>query len=310
MQSPYQPLAVPQASVYRASAPSSSSQACCPCCVEPACCSRVGACPCFCTGYTAAFSLGLAAIWLALPMLVTAMVVTDLFEVTMYGDGYLYLGMWQACGWFDSLYRMYGSYRCITYGADDLNAFAGAAAQFNALRALTLAGSALTLIAGILAAIRLARQQRSKPDSGCINTSTLLSAMLALASAGTAFGLSFPLNSAVDSVTSGQNEGMTSTTWGLSWIFLVVGVGLLTIGTALHLLAHCCYQCNVVSASEEEDEQPSLYAVNYPAAAIFAHPQPLHHSAAQPAVYYPAAAAIHYPTPQFVHQPSMSHIYQ
>ena len=48
-------------------------------CLEPNCCSPVGACPCFCTGSTATSSLALVASWLALPLLVSAMVLPDLF---------------------------------------------------------------------------------------------------------------------------------------------------------------------------------------------------------------------------------------
>ena len=301
-------LAVPHVALYPApaSAPSSSSQACCPCCVEPNCCSRVGACPCFCTGYTAAFSLGLCAMWLALPMLICAMTIVDLFEVQSYDGGYnfLMLGMWQWCGYYGSV--------CQSYGSDDVSStFDGAAAQFNALRALTLTSAAFTLLAAILASIRLARQQRSKPNSSSLNTSTLLSALLALASAGAAFGLSFPLLNSMTFRLVNAN-GAATTTWGSSWIFLVIGVGLLVKGVLLHLVAHCCYQRNVVSAAAEEDsEQPGLYAAGYPSASVFAHPQPMHAAPLPaPVVYYPTASALHYPPSHYVQQPPMGHIYQ
>lgn len=252
--------------------------------------------------------MSLVAICLALPMLAVAMSETDLFEVSLYGTDYLFLGLWQACGWFTS-----DGYECRTYATDDLNdAFNGAAVQFNALRALTVVGTALTLVTAILAAIRLARQQRNKPNSTALNTSTLLCALLAVGSTGAAFGLTFPLTAALDDVTSSMYEGMTAVTWGDSWIFLLVGLGQLVSGVLLHLIAHCCYQRNVVAALQQDDsEQPGLYAVaGYPAAAIFSHPQPLHVSPV-PAVYYPTAAALHYPPPpQYVQQPPMGHIYQ
>ena len=302
MQTPYQPLVAPQV-VYHASV-SSPSTACCPCCVEPACCSRVGTCPCFCTGSTVAFSMALSAVWLALPMLITAAAVTDLFEVSLYGNPVLFLGMWQACVWSDA------QLNCQSYGNDVLNdAFDGAAAQFNAVRALTLVGGTFTLVAGILGAIRLARQQRSKPNSNALNYTTLLSVLLALGSTGAAFGITFPLISALDTVTYRESMGMTSTTWGLSWLFMIIGLGLLAKGALIHLIAHCCYQRKVANEARQEGEQPALSTAGYPAASIFAHPQPLHVAPLPPA-YYPTATAIHYPPPHYVHQPPMNLIYQ
>ena len=320
MQTPYQQLPHPQFAPYPVSAPSSSYESCCPgcgecggCCAKPAyclepagCCTRAGACPCFCTGSTAAFSVALCAIWLALPMLITAMAVTDMFEVSVYGTYVVFLGLWQVCGFESSFYQ------CRSYSDDDLNAAFSGAAQFNALRALTLVSAALTLLTGILAAIRLSRQQRSKPSSNGLNLSTLLCGLLALGSAGAAFGLTFPLNGELNDASSAASMSMSGTTWGLSWIFLIVGLGLLLKGVTLHLIAHCCYQRkNATAANDELGEQPGLYVPGYPAAPIFTHPQPLHPAPLlPPALYYPTASAMHYPPPQYVQQPPMGHIYQ
>ena len=309
MHAPYQQLPTPHVAAYQVAAPSSSSSGCCPCCVEPGCCSRVGACPCFCTGYTAGFGLSLSFMWLAIPMLACAVAIPDLFDVELYGENTVSLGMWQACG------VLFNDWQCGTYSSSQLDqAFNGAGAQFNALRILAVAGTAFALIAAVLAAIRLARLQRSKSGSSCLSGLTLLSALLATGSTGTAFGLSFPLQSSLDGALGARTEGMSNTEYGLSWIFLFVGVGLITVGTALHLLTQCCYSCHSQRAAEgEEGEGEAAYvAGSYPAASIFAHPQPLHVAAVTtPAVYYPSAAAIHYqPPPQYVQQPPAGHIFQ
>ena len=233
-------------------------------------------------------------------MLITAMSLTDLFEVTKYGSPLMSLGMWSVCGYDD-----YYSYSCESYNGE-WNSDSDSA-MFNAMRSLTVVSIAFTLLTGILGAIRLARIQRNKPNSNRLSNSTLFSALLALASAGTSFGLTFPLNASLsDAVGEQSGDYGFGSSWGVSWVMLIVGVGMLVVGVTVHMIAHCCYQYNVASGSDDElNEQPGLYAANGYAAApsVFSHPQPLHqHSVLPvPAVYYPTAAAVHYPPPQYVY---------
>ena len=159
---------------------------------SPNCCSRVGACPCFCTGSATVFSLALTAFWAALAMLITAMSLTDLFEVgwapSIGWSGQL--GMWQVCAYNLGGYS-YG-WSCASYGdqvgVDD--AFYGQGSAFNAMRVLTIIATATTFVAAILAPIRLALQQRAKPISPILSWTLLASAVVSLVSVTIAFGLS------------------------------------------------------------------------------------------------------------------------
>ena len=280
MTTPYQPLHYPQPVTTAAdeSCCGPECAGCCAkpgCCLEPACCSRVGACPCFCTGSTAAFSFALCALWMALPMLIVSMTLPDFFEVQWDwgGSGWNQLGLWQLCGSWSGI-------GCIDYSQINIDAvYWGDGATFNALRSLVLVSTVFTGVAAILAPIRLAAQQRAKSISAALNYSLIAVIVLGWSSAATAFALSFPIM-----------NNWSGADHGAAWAVLVTAVALLTVAMPLHIIAHCHYQRTLARQSAE---QPGMDSSVYPAAPVFAHPQPQWYGVSA----YPTAAAVAQPPP-------------
>ena len=297
MTTPYQPLNYPDSAtaVSATAADSCCGPNCggCParpgCCIEPNCCSRVGACPCFCTGSTATFSVALMALWIALPLLITCMSMVDLFEMDVYRTGSsVYLGMWSACGYNLGGYNnnRYWSYSCTEYGGQVAigDAF-NSTAVFNAMRSLTVICTVTTFAAALLASIRLGMQQRAKTISSTLNSFLLLSAVLAASTATAAFTLSCILFTGIPTYWNYGN--FVQPTRGASWAVLTAAFGMLMIGVPLHLVANYNYQRAI---TQQSSEQPGMEGIVYPDASssVFTHPQPQYFAA----VAYPTAAAI------------------
>ena len=256
------------------------------CCLEPACCSRVGACPCFCTGSSTAFSLALSAIWTAFLLLIFAISLPDLF-VFDYIDNYTVLaqvGMWQVCT------SRLGELSCWYYGGDiSMNeAYLGLGAAFNAMRILIIIGTVATLATGILAAIRLAFQQRVKPISPTLSRMLLASGAVAVVAVATAWALIMVLYSNFASHRTASAR-LSPPSLGSVWFVVTTACGLLLIAVPLHIIAHCCYQRKVKLQPSTNSAYSS--AVSYPTAAVFAQsPSAVHSSLPPPVEHRPADA--------------------
>ena len=150
---------------------------------------------------------------------------------------------------------------------------------FNAVSSLVLVSSVFTGVAAILASIRLAAQQRDKPISAALNYSLIAVIVVSWLSAATAFALSFPIM---------NNWSMAG--FSAAWAVLVGAFGLLTVAMPLHIIAHCHYQRTLARQSAE---QPGMDSSVYPAAPVFAHPQPQWYGVSA----YPTAAVVHPPPP-------------
>ena len=203
------------------------------CCLEPNFCSHVGACPCFCTGSSTAFSLALSAIWVALPLLVVAMSLPDLFvfDYTLDYANAAQLGMWQLCTYDRDAWWVLS---CAEYGREVSmdDAYLGLGVTFNAMRILTLVGSVATLAAGILAAVRLAFQQRAKPISPILSWSLVACAVLALSTVAAGWGLSMRLYNNFSSFYNQHSDGLDPPMLGSEWIVLTTAFGVLVGGRA------------------------------------------------------------------------------
>ena len=197
-----------------------------------------------CGGSTAAFAVALFAMWVAFAMLVTALSLPDLFWLDIVDNGgSAELGMWRVCVWdlpgyWDSTCDLYG-------GADGFSmddAWIGQGDTFNAMRTLTLIAAITTFVAGILAAIRLAFQQRVKPIPPTLSWTLVASAMLALCAAAAAWALSMMLyNSLQDSSEFYASDWIVASR-GDAWSVLTAGFIALVVGVPLHVIAHYFFQ--------------------------------------------------------------------
>ena len=247
-------------------------------CVEPGCCSRVGACPCFCTDSATAFSLALCTIWIALPLLILSQALPDVFTYD-YTYGRLpssQLGMWQICAYYQIQVNneLAGAYSCTNYSEpfDVDAAYFGLGTVFSIMRVLTLVATAATLATAILASVRLAFQQRTKRIPQILNWTLVASAVLAVGTAATAWVLSMVLYSNFSSFWSVNYLHWISPGRGTAWAVLTAGSGLLLVAVPLHLVAHCCYQRKV--RQQQSMDSTLSFATSYQAVAGVA-PSPL-----------------------------------
>jgi hypothetical protein len=311
MQSQYQQLSYPQASVAFLVAPGGGVQdaaeepnccQCSQCCAPPNCCSRVGSCPCFCSGPVAGFSIALVHLWLALPVLVTAIAIPDFFDIY---NGYSWqygfsanIGAFSSCLWYNSWYST---------DCSDGDLQLGNGAMFDAFRSFLIIGVFFLLVSAILASIRLARQQRSKLPGACMEWTTAMSTLTAFTTTSIAFVLS---NTYLGTMNSYNGGGM----YGLSWVMLTVAEGLIAVGTLTHLITWRVWVRKTARAAAggSDEEQPGAM---YGQQAAFSHPAPLYYTAAapppaavmqQPTVMYPTAVSF----PAMTRPPMPVHIYR
>ena len=239
----------------------------------------MGVCPCFCNGHTAAFSLALCAVWIALTLSIVSLTLPDLYNAELRAAvarrGVVQLGMWQVCATYDI--SGVWTYSCDSYGVkvDLSTAFHSnsASAAFEAMRWLTAITAIALYVAGILGAIRLAYQQRAKHIPSLISRPLLISMWLALLTLSTALVLSTDLYRVLVNHTPAER--------GRAWWTLVTAFVALPIGLALHTIADRRYQRAM--AQQQSAQHPGIDApvyLVYPTGAMFPHPQPQYFSAA------------------------------
>jgi len=219
----------------------------------------------------------------------------------------LRLGMWQAC----NTDRGGGDYGCVVYGSSPSisDAWYGNGAMFNGMRALTVISATATLIAGVLSAIRLAAQQRGKFVVPALDWSLIVTALLALTSATTAFALSIALLEAfpVDS-----DDGAPiyvhrfAPKRGGAWAMLTAAWVVLLLAVPLHLIAHFRYQRSLMQRPSKPKEPGVVVMSLYPASPTsFSLPQTHYTAHAQ----YHTAAVAHSPSTAAHSVMQPSHLY-
>jgi len=246
-----------------------------PGCIEPACCSHAG------TASTVAFTLALVGLWAAVVLLLLALSLPDLFTYDVFHNGSaLQLGVWRACGWN---WWSFGNWvhSCKEYGGVigvDV-AWFGLGDTFNAMRALTVISATATLSAGVLSAIRLAAQQRSRSVSPALSWSLISVALLALTTATTAFTLSLVLYNNFPVYADLRYGWHFAPHRGGAWATLLAAWIALLIAVPLHILAHFHYQHDV---AQRPSKLPDVSMAQYHAdATACSHSPPLYFSQVQ-----------------------------